>query len=193
MRIPIAVAAATLLFSSTAFAQKQYGRAGTFEVSGTVTLQNQTEDYDDSGKTDTQSTTLAPVFGFYLMDNVELLGGLTIGNSSTESDGGGEVTGSIFTVDAGAGYFIPIGAIRLGPQLLFRYYSVKQDFGGADATDTGPGLSIGGAAKVPIGTGGLLIAGINYGDQMTTRKVPGNKEDGTVSGLTTAVGFGIYF
>lgn len=188
MRILIAVAGATLLFSSTAFAQmKAYGRAGTFEVAGNFTFANTTEDYD-SGKSDRSETTISPTAGFFLMDGLELLGDVSISNVEVD-----DVKGSLLAVGAGAGYFVGVGAIRIGPQLLFRYYSNKVDFGNGTATDTGPGVKVGLAAKVPIGTGGLLIAGVNYDYLRTTRKFGGNKEDGSVSGLTTSVGFGIYF
>ena len=181
----VAFATAGVLCSSTAFAQvKQYGRAGTFEVAGNFTLSNTTSDYDDSGETERSETTIAPTVGFYLMDAVELLGDIRITNTSIN-----DTDGSVLAIGAGAGYFIPVGAIRVGPQILFRYYS--EEIG--DFKDTGPGATVGAAAKVPIGTGGLLITGFNYDYLMTEREANGNKEDGTVSGYAFTVGFGIYF
>jgi hypothetical protein len=184
MRILYLAAAATL-FSSTAFAQvKQYGRAGTFEVAGNFTLSNTTSDYDDSGKTKRSETVIAPTGGFYLMDSVEALVDVKISNFE-END----VDGSVFAVGAGAGYFLGIGTIRVGPQLLFRYYS--SEFG--DFKETGPGATVGLAAKVPIGSGGILLSGLNYDYLSTTRKGNGVNEDGSVSGYAITVGFGIYF
>lgn len=184
MRILYLAAAATL-FSSTAFAQtKQYGRAGTFEIAGNFTLSNTTSDYDDSGETKRSEMTIAPTGGFYLMDSVEALVDVKI--SDIEQN---DVDGSVFALGAGAGYFLGIGTIRVGPQLLFRYYS--SEFG--DFKETGPGATIGLAAKVPIGSGGILLTGLNYDYVNTTRKGGGINEDGSVSGYAITAGFGIYF
>jgi hypothetical protein len=185
MRIQYLAAAAMLLTSSTAFAQiKQYGRAGTFEIAGTFTLSNTTSDYDDSGKTERSDMTITPSGGFYIMDSVEALVDVKI--SDYEQN---DVDGSVFGLGAGAGYFLGIGTIRVGPQLLFRYYS--SEFG--DFKETGPGATVGFAAKVPIGSGGLLISGVNYDYITTTRKGGGVDEDGSVSGYAITAGFGIYF
>lgn len=189
MRIPMLIAAATLLCSSTAFAQtKQYGRAGTFEIAGTFSTSSTTSDYDDSGKTDRSETTIVPHFGFFLMDSVEILTDIRISNSETN-----DIKGSEFGVGAGAGYFLGVGAIRVGPQLLFRYYSSSFGEGQGKFTESGPGATIGLAAKVPIGSGGLLLSGLNYDYIQTSRKQGSAKEDGSVSGYAVNVGFGIYF
>lgn len=191
MRIPMLVAAATLLFSSTAFAQtKQYGQAGTFEIAGTFTLSNTTSDYDNDigGKQDRTETTITPSGGFYLMDSVEALVDVRISNTSVN-----DVDGSLFAVGAGAGYFLGIGTIRVGPQLLFRYYTREEGEGPGKFKDTGPGATVGLAAKVPIGSGGLLISGLNYDYLVTQRKIGGEKGDGSVSGYAITAGFGIYF
>ena len=192
MRISYAVAMATLLFSPSALAQvKLYGQAGTFEVAGNFSFGSQTSDYDDAGKQTTAFTTISPSGGFFLMDAVQILGDVRVTNATTEFEGGGERTSQELSIGVGAGYFIGIGAIRVGPQMLLRYYSLTIEQGSAEQSDTGPGVSIGAALKVPIGSGGLVIAGLNYDYLTTSRKEP--KDEGTVSGYATTVGFGIYF
>lgn len=189
MRILYVAVAAALLCSSTAFAQvKAYGEAGTFEIAGNFTLSNTTSDYDDSGKTDRSETTIAPTGGFFLMDSVEALVDVRVSNFE-END----VDGSVFALGAGAGYFIGIGTIRVGPQLLFRYYTSDKGEGNNAFKETGPGATVGVAAKVPIGSGGLLITGLNYDYLSTTRKQGSAEEDGSVSGYAITAGFGIFF
>ena len=192
MRILTVAASAALLFSSTAFAQvKQYGHAGTFEITGTFTLSSTTSDYDEDigGKQDRSETTITPSGGFFVMDSVEALVDVKISNTSV-----GDVDGSLLGVGAGAGYFLGIGTIRVGPQLLFRYYSREEKLDGRSLfKDVGPGVTGGLAAKVPIGSGGILITGLNYDYLVTQRKANGEKGDGTVSGYAVTAGFGIYF
>lgn len=189
MRILMVAAVATVLCSSTAFAQvKQYGSAGTFEVAGTFTLSSTTSDYDDSGKVEREETTITPHGGFYIMDSVEVLGDVRISNIEVN-----DVPGSTYAIGAGAGYFLGIGTIRVGPQLLFRYYTSEFGEGNGKFTESGPGATVGVAAKVPIGSGGILISGLNYDYITTSRKQGSAKEDGSVSGYAITAGFGIYF
>ena len=189
MRILMVATVATLLCSSTAFAQtKQYGQAGTFEIAGTFTLSNTTSDYDDSGEVERSETTITPHGGFYIMDSVQVLADVRISNFE-END----VPGSTYGIGAGAGYFLGIGTIRVGPQLLFRYYTSEFGEGQGKFSESGPGATVGVAMKVPIGSGGLLISGLNYDYITTTRKQGSQKEDGSVSGYAITAGFGIYF
>ena len=189
MRILMVATVATMLCSTTAFAQiKQYGRAGTFEIAGTFELSNKTSDYDDSGKVERSETTITPSGGFYIMDSVEVLADIEISNFEVN-----DTPGSTYAIGAGAGYFLGIGTIRVGPQLLFRYYTNEFGEGNGKFTESGPGAKVGVAAKVPIGSGGLLISGLNYDYITTTRKQGSAKEDGSVSGYAITAGFGIYF
>lgn len=189
MRILMVASVATLLCSSTAFAQvKQYGHAGTFEIAGTFTLSSTTSDYDKSGETDRSETTITPSGGFYIMDSVEVLADVRISNFEVDDS-----PGSTYGIGAGAGYFLGIGTIRVGPQVLLRYYTSEFGEGAGKFTESGPGGTLGLAAKVPIGSGGLLISGLNYDYIYTARKQGSEKEDGTVSGYAITAGFGIYF
>lgn len=181
-----AVVAAALLTSVPSLAMsKEYGDAGTFEVGGQFHLGSSTKKYDKADvKIEMQDTTIQPNAGFFVTDSIQVIGDLTISNYKVD-----DTDGNRFALGVGAGYLLKVGALRVGPEVLVRYYNEK--FG--DTTENGPGAALQGALKVPIGTGGLLTASAGLSFFTATAKSGGAKDDVTTQSFDTLVGFAIWF
>lgn len=186
----ILVVAAVLGFPAMAFAG-EYGTAGVIEVGGEVSLQNTSTATKPKGGSESTSTEtairIAPEVGYFLMDQLELIGALRISSSSTGGDGA-KSSSSGFGLGVGAAYLIPLGGIHAGPRATLGFGSDSFSSGsGASkfkASSSGPEINLGGVAKVPFGTGGILGAGLNI-------TYAPKSLGGDFKGTQTTTGFGL--
>ena len=206
MRRVATVIATGLLLSSGSALAKDYGDAGTIELGGNVFFESTStklEDDDNNFKTDESGTdiTLAPDVFYYLMPGLPIIGGIELGmenQKDNEDDSTSATTG--FGVGVGTGYFVKVGAARLGPaaQLRFSQETTKTDDGAGVETETtlsGPGVRLGALAKLPIGSGGVITAGLfmNYDTLKEKVKDVDGETDVTSMSFGTTVGVSVWF
>lgn len=201
-----------LLASGSAFA-KDYGDAGTIELGGNLQfLSSTTKLEDDEGvltsKTDRTATDMqiGPSISYYLAGGLPIIADIGIGMESSKDneDDSTEDTQTIrFAV--GSGYFLKIGAARIGPAALIGYRSettkTKDDDGAggtveSETTYTGQELVAGGVAKLPIGGGGVITAALflQYGmGEEEIKDAPGDPTEVTTVGFGTSIGVSVWF
>lgn len=177
-----------------------YGKAGVIEVGGEVAIRNDSTATKPKGGTETTSTTtsitLAPEVGYFLMDQLELLGRLAITSSSTDNEGA-KSSSSGFGLGVGAAYMLPMGGIHVGPRgtLGFRSDTIGDD--DAKITYSGPEIRIGGVAKVPFGGGGALGAGLDItyipGSFSGSGDAKGFEGDATLTGFGIGTSFSVFW
>jgi len=197
--------AGALLASGSAYA-KDYGDSGTIELGGNlqfVSSSSKTEDKDINFKTDNSSTdiTLEPEVSFFLLGGLPLFVGLELGmNSSKDNEAETSQDTTKFGLNLGTGYLVKIGKARIGPAVAlgFSQETRKSDNGpGADSevTRSGPGVTIAGLAKLPIGSGGVITAGLFVENQMLTEKIKDvdNEADVTTLSFGTSIGVSVFF
>lgn len=196
-KFSILAVAAVLGFPAMAFAG-EYGATGTIEVGGEVSIQSGSTAYaiDGAGSagestTSTTEITLAPEVGYFLMDKLELIGRLAITSASSD-DETTKTTSSGFGLGVGAAYLLPMGGIHVGPKATLGYGSNSIDNDVFKATESGPEIKLGGVAKVPFGTGGILGAdlGITYRMGSLSGDVEG---DATFMGFGLGTSFSVYW
>lgn len=196
-KFSILAVAAVLGFPAMAFAD--YGTEGGIEVGGEVSLQNTSTATKPKGGSESTSTEtsirLVPEVGYFLMQHVELIGALRISSSSTGGDGA-KSSASGFGLGVGAAYFIPLGGIHVGPRATIGFGSDSVS-SGSGATKfkysaAGPEINLGGVAKVPFGTGGILGAGLNitYAQKSISGDFKGSQ---TVTGFGLGTSFSVYW
>ena len=189
--LSILVVAATLGFPAMAFAG-DYGTTGATEVGGGVSIQSVSYTYKPKGSstdntTSTTAITLAPEVGYFVMDQIELVGRLALTNTNTE---GFNTTG--FGLGVGAAYLLPMNGIHVGPKATLGFSSTTYSEDEFSATLSGPVINIEGVAKVPFGTGGVLGAGLGltYAPQTISGDVEGSQ---TVTGFGLATSFSVFW
>lgn len=199
----------TLAFALPAQAREasgEYGSAGQLEAGGSFAIASIRTELDDAGaERSATAIILSPIVGYYVAPGFELIGQLGVASvTGTENDGAGneaDVTLTSISLAAGAGYFLPIGGARVGPQLLLRFANetIGFEFGGGEIeiTSQNVGAEAGVFAKVPVGGGGVITAGIaaqfaNLTQEVEFGGVSGDA-DGTGFGLQTSVGFLVFF
>ena len=197
-KLSILAVAAVLGFPAMAFAG-DYGTTGVIEVGGEVSIQNDSVATKPKGGSETTGTVtsirLAPEVGYFLMDQLELIGALRISSSSTGGDGA-KSSSSGFGLGVGAAYLLPLGGIHAGPRATigFGSDSVTQGEGAAKISYSaaGPEINLGGVAKVPFGTGGILGAGLNI--SFSPKSLGGDaKGDQTTTGFGLGTSFSVYW
>lgn len=189
---------ALVLLGATSAQAKEYGDPGTISVTGAVDFNNTTRDLDNGGTTKTTRVQVRPEIGFYLMEHLELIGGLEL-ESESEDDEGDKTTTTGFGVNVGGGYFFEAGRVHLGPVLLLGYgtETEKSDADDLETTTSGPGASLQLQLKTVVGGGGLITLGLGYDyDQLDLELKSGGatlKDKGTRSGPRLFVGLGVFF
>lgn len=192
------VSTALLLFGATSAHAKEYGDPGTVSITGVVDFNDTTRDLDDGGTTKTTRIEVRPEIGFYLMEHLEVIGGLEL-ESETEDDEGDKTTKTGFGVNVGAGYFFEAGRTHLGPVVLLGYgtETEKDDADDLETTTSGPGASVQLQLKTVVGGGGLITLGLGYDyDQLDLELKSGGatvKDKGTRSGPRLFIGLGVFF
>ena len=202
----IILAAGLMLTSTTALA-KDYGDSGTIEIGGDVSFAStasKTEDKDVDFKQDTSGTAmeLQPSLYYYLLDGLPLIVSLELSSESStdnESDPKETDTTTGFGIGLGTGYFLKVGKARIGPAISFGFGNETQTSKAGSAetevTRSGPEVTIGGLAKLPVGTGGVITAGLFIEQEMQKEKVKDvdGEADVTTTSIGTSVGFSVFF
>ena len=195
MRKILAVAAVLSIPSMAQAAD--YGKAGVIEVGGEVRIQSNSvavkPDGGEEATTSIMEVTLAPEVGYFLMDQLELLGRLAISTSSSKPDGGDATTTNGFGLGVGAAYMLPMGGIHVGPRALLGFSSTTSGVEKDTLTYSGPEIRIGGVAKVPFGGGGALGAGLDITYAPQSVSGAGAFKDAKGSATTTGFGLGTSF
>ena len=193
-----------LLGSGTAWA-KDYGDSGTIDLSGnfgfTQRTVKMTETETDADSLDDTNTDIEiqPEVAFFLLPGLAILGSASV-SQSTLKDNLEDDTSSDqrISIQAGGGYLLGVGTARLGPFLKVGFIqgSSKSDFGGTDAEDTysGPSVQLGGAMKLPVGSGGVITAALMLEQNMLKYEYEGGVEaDVTETGVIMSLGVGVWF
>ena len=191
-KLSILAVAAALGFPAVAFGD--YATTGVIEVGGEVAIQSNSTAVKPKGGTETTtkttSITLAPEVGYFLMDQLELLGRLAITSSSSD-DETTKSTSSGFGLGVGAAYMLPVSTIYVGPRGTLGFTSATSGSEGDTLTFSGPEIRIGGVAKVLFakGPGGILGAGLDITYAPQTLSGAGAFKD--AEGDATLTGFGL--
>src|SRR5688572_14741484 len=136
------ILAVMAVLSVPAMAQAaDYGKAGVIEVGGAIAIQNDSTAVKPKGGTETTTTVtsieLAPEVGYFLMDQLELIGRLAITSSSTD-DETTKSSSSGFGLGVGAAYMLPMGGIHVGPRGTLGFASATSGSEGDTITLSGP-------------------------------------------------------
>lgn len=205
MKRSIMLFASGLLLTSGSALAKDYGDAGTIELGGDFVFTSSSaklEDDDTGFKTDNTGTDLeiAPSAYYYLIDGLPLIVSLELGMSSdTDNESSPKETDTTqgFGLGLGTGYFVKVGKARIGPaiSLGFSTETQKSDSDDSEITRSGPEVTIAGLAKLPIGTGGVITAGLFIENEMQTEKVKDVDGEADVNTLSigTSIGFSVFF
>ena len=202
-----AVLLASVVVSRDARADEKYGTAGQLEAGGLFGIFNSTEEETLDAPGDptitTTRTTVAvqPQVGYYVSDGLELIGALELVNLSekVEQEGLGETeqSGTIIGLGAGGGYFFGAGNLRLGPQMILKFQTIDFETDLFEVGQTAVGANLGVFAKVAVGGGGVLSAGLALDYLQATRKVEfggaDDEQDGTITNVGARVGFFVFF
>lgn len=202
-RLTTVVALTTMLCSGSAWA-KEYGDAGTIDITGNVrfaqTTTKMTETETDADTEDNSSTDieLMPEVAFFLLPGVAILGSLELSQDSFKDNlDDSSSTSQDMAVRVGGAYLLSVGTARIGPALRVGYITTntKEEFGGDDseAKTSGPTVQLGGLMKLPIGSGGVVTAALTAEQEMLTFDFDGNEGDQTNTTLGLSLGVGIYF
>ena len=126
---------------------KDYAMRGTVELGGGIGFARSTDSGSDTTLT---LVSVHPTGGYFLAPSFALLG--TIDVTYLKTDPGDSDT--VVSVLAGAGYYLPLGSVYLGPQAQIGYGQVSEE--SAFVADAALML------KIQIGTGGLANIGAGY-------------------------------
>jgi len=133
-------------------------------VSGSETRKPESGPETDSTLTGIQ---IDPQVGYFVSDGFELLGALHVLNFSQKVEDADPTTVTEIGLGAGAGYFLKVGGgARIGPQLILKYKSATTKvpdvpgIGEVELADNSMGAQVGAFAKLPIGGGGVIAAGL---------------------------------
>lgn len=205
---PILTAILTLAFALPAEAREkagEYGSAGQLEAGGSFGIASVRDEFD-SGDSTSLAIVVNPQVGYFVADGFELIGALgLVSVSQTDDDGAGgesDISATQIGLGAGAGYFLKVGGARLGPQLLLQFVQLDGSldiagFGEVDVKNQDIGMSASFQAKVPVGGGGVITAGIGAQFANVTQEVSfgalSADSDGTSFGIETSVGFLVFF
>lgn len=170
-RILFASALALVALPTAAFADEGFLKAGEIEVGGLLGIISETETYKPEGGEEEKSTltgvAIQPEVAYFVMDGLGLIGRLDVLSFSQKVEDADPTTQTRIGLGAGAGYYLPLGAgLRLGPQVILKFNQTTTtvpDFApGEDLeiAETGTGAEVGAFAKVAIGHGGIIAAGI---------------------------------
>lgn len=197
--ICFAIASALLLARPALAADGEYGTPGTIEVGGSMAIVSQSEDPEGGETIDIMTILLQPAVGYFVSDGFQLIGQLPVQNSKFDA-GAIEATLTTIGLGAGAAYLFPVGGAHVGPQFVARYSMTTVDYSGAidlKLEDAGPGANVAVVAKVPVGGGGVIGASLFFDYTQVSRDVSSGgasaSDDGTITGIGTAVTFNVFF
>jgi hypothetical protein len=145
----------------SAAAQRPYASQGVVELGGVASLRfasiTITPDGSDEGSdTSVVDFRLRPLVGYFVIPRLELFGGAQFELNKFSPDQGDDTTSTTYGAVLGAGYYVPAGAVFLGPRLALAYVFDKTESGDDDITTSGPQIQAAGSLRVPFGFGGLL-------------------------------------
>ena len=189
---------------------EDYAKPGQLEAGGVFGIQNNTEtrkpDGGDEVDTTTTSIQIEPQVGYFITDGLELIGALQVINQSSKVEDGDPESLTVIGLGAGAGYFLNLGIARIGPQAILRFASADATFqvpliGEVDLTEQRMGAQVGAFAKVPIGGGGVISAGLaidydNVARAFDASTIPPGEElepTGTSQTIGIRVGYFVFF
>lgn len=180
-----------------------YGTPGQIEAGGFFGIASQTATTKPEGGDETKDSLtviqLDPTVGYFISDGLELLGTLHLTNASLKFDGADDpVTLTQIGLGAGAGYFVNMGFARVGPQVLLRFGTDTTDFGSdTSLSDQRLGAQVGAFAKLPVGGGGVLAAGLVFDYDTVGRKIEfgalDSESEGTETEFGARVGYLVFF
>ena len=130
---------------------KDYAMRGTVELGGTAGFSRSTISDLDTTLT---LISIHPFGGYFLAPSFALLGAIDVTYLKPDP-GDSDTTVSVL---AGAGYYLPLGSIHLGPQAMIGYGQVS------DGTDSDSAFVADAqlVLKAQVGTGGLVNIGAGY-------------------------------
>lgn len=201
MRILLAVALAALALGGVAQAE-EYGKSGVVELGGAFGFQSGTVVIEPESGPKTEYTTtemrVSPTLGFFVKKDIQAVARLSLVNLTIDVDGA-KNTGTAIGVDLGGNYLVPVGTMRIGPQILAGYStaSSKNDTDDSEYSQSGPALEAGAVVKVPVGGGGVLGAGIGFRYSMETFEADfgGGKTEGSATSTNLGMNatFSVFF
>lgn len=140
---PLAFASLMLAAAPASAEDKEFNAKGTVEIGGRLGFES------GDGATIVE---VQPTFGYFLASSFELLGGLRVNYNKIE--GADAVTD--YGLFAGAGYFIPLASVYLGPQATVGF----GHNGLADKSEMRADGTL--ALKIPFGNAALVFVGAGY-------------------------------
>ncbi len=182
---------------------EDYAMPGQLEAGGLFELSNVVDDPETDGddKLVTSVVRVAPVVGYFATKHLEFLGELDL-RTVTERDEefSAHSVRTDVSVGVGAGYFIRIGNLHVGPRALVRIHMATVVVSGAEPTGQdlqGPGAHVGLQAKVPVGGGGVVAIGVGVDRDRLRSSLSGfgdlDDDTGTQTTVGTQLGFLLYF
>lgn len=204
MKTTILFATALAILAQPAITMAEdYGKAGQLEAGGLFGIFSQTETIEPEGggpegENKFTAIVIDPTVGYFVSDGFELLGALRVQNISAEIEGFSDtITLNEIGLGAGAGYFVNVGVARIGPQAILRFGTNAISAGDFKENDTTLGAQVGAFAKVPIGGGGVIAAGlvVDYDTiaRTTDNGVTEYDSDGTSTQFGARVGYFVFF
>lgn len=190
--------------------EESYMHPGQIEAGGLIGIISQTQTYKPDGGDETKTTVtgiaIQPEVTYFVADGFGLIGRLDVLNFSQKFEDEDPTTQTIIGLGVGAGYYVNAGIARVGPQaiLKFRQQTIKipnVDFGAGpddlDITQTDTGAEVGVLAKVPVGNGGVIAAGLVVDYANVAQKIEyatlEAEPTGTVTNIGARVGYFVTF
>src|SRR6266508_2354602 len=187
------------LHVSGAAAGKPYAGAGVVELGGSVLLSFSSQSLTPEGtdqSIDVSATDVAlqPIIGYFVAPRLQIFGGPLFSWAKTSPDGADATTTTSYGLAAGAGYYVPAGAVFLGPRAQVSFVHLHLDLGGIEGNGDGWDFQGGGALRVPFGFGGLLevAALVDYLTVSQTVEGFGMEVNGSNTGLSFGVSLGFF-
>ncbi len=199
MRGPKAILVAVAMLPVAPAAEaKEYGATGTLELGGALNAGRTTQDFEDNTEGSRTFVRVSPMVGLFLLPGIQLVATGEWANES-ETFPGDEGSSEARHVGLGAGgaILLPFGKARLGPQLLLHGNKVEIETKVGDETvdveGTGPGASLSGVVKLPIGSGGILEGALVFRSDLLEYESGGSSVKSSRTSIGTRVGVSLYF
>lgn len=143
---------------------------------------------------------VSPLFGFFLIDRLEVLATFSYRSSLVASSGGGRESFSGFTIGTGIAYLPRVGNVRFGPQLTGSLVAYQRSYPIAEIGvlrfgESGSRGTAGFVAKVPLGPSALLTIDAHLFNERVrlkyyaTRAIGSYSGTGFTSGSVVSIGF----
>ena len=131
---------------------KDYAMRGTVELGGLAGFSRSSYSDVDASLT---IVSIHPFGGYFVAPSFAVLGSLDVTYAKPDP-GDSETTVAVL---GGAGYYLPLGSVYLGPQAQIGYGRVESSTGDSDGAFVAEAQL---ALKIQIGTGGLATIGAAY-------------------------------